>query len=150
LITKKNRRIFFITFGMILIIVLVTVWTLVKSYRPTPGKPYERLSVEEARNFMTYEDEYVVVDAREKQEYEKGHLEKAVNLPYDSIVSEADEVIGDRRTMVYVYGSTGDQSCAAAQKLADMGYQSITEIGAYSDWMLKETETENLLAVPLG
>lgn len=96
---------------------------------------------------MSYEAEYLILDVRSREDYEKGHLDEAVNIEYDSIVEKADDVLKDRGITVYVYGEDSAQSCAAAQKLSDIGYNSISEIGGYLDWLEIETENSVLMKV---
>ena len=140
--TKENRAIFYITWGCVIVTAVLIVSTLLRSHRPSQGRPYERLSVEDARLYMSYEAAYQIVDVRTKEQYSEGHLDGAVNIEYDRLVKEADNVLEDRGITVYVYGETSEQSCAAAQKLSDIGYNSISEIGTYTDWTVVETETE--------
>ena len=150
--TKENRKIFYITWFCVIVTAILIVATLIRSHRPSKGRPYERLSVEEARLYMSYEAEYLILDVRSRKAYEKGHLDKAVNIEYDSLVEKADDVLKNRGITLYVYGEDSSQSCAAAQKLSDIGYNSVSEIGSYLDWTsyLSEPETESLLADDLG
>ena len=60
------------------------------------------------------------------------------------------DLLPDTGCTVYVYGNTEQESCSAAQKLSDMGYTSISEIGAYGDWITAQSETENLMGDLLG
>lgn len=140
--TKENSRIFYITALCVTVTAALIVSTMIRSHRPSAGRPYERLSVEEARMYMSYEPEYLILDVRDRSSYEEDHLDQAVNIEYDSLVKEADNVLKDRNVMVYVYGETSEQSCAAAQKLTDIGYNSVSEIGSFRDWTIVETETE--------
>ena len=135
---KKIRIIFFLC---CLTVVLFTAWSAIRSFRPSRGKPYERLSVEEAYEYISYETGYCIVDVRAKEAYDRGHIKEARNLPFDEIVERADEVIPDRNMMLYVYGADEEQSCAAAQKLSDLGFTSVTETGSLEDWMNLEEET---------
>ncbi len=137
---KKICIIFMICTGLVIGCI---IWTLVRSYIPSWGKPYERLSAMEAREYMSYEADYCIVDVRDPASFEKGHVSGAVNLPYERIVEDADDVITNRGQMVYVYGEDSDQSCAAAQKLCDIGFLSITETGSYEDWLHPETESQS-------
>ena len=145
--TKENRKIFYITWFCVLVTAILIVATLIRSHRPSKGRPYERLSAEEAQLYMSYEAEYLILDVRSREAYNKGHLDNAVNIEYDSLVEKADEVLKDRGATVYVYGEDSGKSCAAAQKLSDIGYTSVAEIGTYSDWQMAETavETEIIL-----
>ena len=122
-------------------VVLFTAWSAIRSFRPSRGKPYERLSAEEAYEYISYETGYCIVDVREQEAYDRGHIKEARNLPFDEIVERADEVIPDRNMMLYVYGADEEQSCAAAQKLSDLGFTSVTETGSLEDWMNLEEET---------
>ena len=81
------------------------------------------------------------MDVRAKEAYDRGHIKEARNLPFDEIVERADEVIPDRNMMLYVYGADEEQSCAAAQKLSDLGFTSVTETGSLEDWTRLEEET---------
>lgn len=140
--TKENSKIFYITALCVVVTLGLIISTLIRSHRPSRGRPYERLSVEDARMYMSYEPEYLILDVRDHSSYEEGHLDDAVNIEYDSLVEKADDVLKNRSVMVYVYGETSQQSCAAAQKLTDIGYNSVSEIGSYRDWTVVETETE--------
>lgn len=122
-------------------VVLFTAWSAIRSFRPSRGKPYERLSAEEAYEYISYETGYCIVDVRAKEAYDRGHIKEARNLPFDEIVERADEVIPDRNMMLYVYGADEEQSCAAAQKLSDLGFTSVTETGSLEAWMNLEEET---------
>ncbi len=140
--TKENSKIFYITWFCVIVTAILIVATLIRSHRPSKGRPYERLTVEEARLYMSYEAAYLILDVRDREAYEEGHIEDAVNIEYDSLVEKADEVLEDRGITVYVYGEDAAQSCAAAQKLTDIGYNSVAQIGSYRDWTAVETETE--------
>ena len=115
-------------------VVLFTAWSAIRSVRPSRGKPYERLSAEEANEYISYETGYCIVDVRDQEAYDLGHVGEAMNLPFGEIVERADEVIPDRHMMLYVYGQDSEQSCAAAQKLSDIGFTSVTETGSYQEW----------------
>ena len=140
--TKENSKIFYITWFCVIVTAILIVATLIRSHRPSRGRPYERLTVEEARLYMSYEAAYLILDVRDREAYEEGHIEDAVNIEYDSLVEKADEVLKDRGITVYVYGEDAAQSCAAAQKLTDIVYNSVAQIGSYRDWTAVETETE--------
>ncbi len=145
--TKENSKIFYITWFCVIVTAVLIVSTLLRSHRPSQGKSYERLTVEDALRYMSYEPEYLIVDVRDQKLYEEGHLKDAVNIEYGKLVAQADEVLKDRGATVYVYGEDSGQSCAAAQKLTDIGYISVAEIGTYSEWQTAETaaETEMIL-----
>ena len=98
------------------------------------------LSAVEAKEYMSFEKRYCIVDVREKEEYDREHVKGARNLPIDQIVKRADQIVPERDMMLYVYGSDSGQSCAAAQKLCDLGYTSVTETGSMEDWIRLEQQ----------
>ncbi len=127
---KKIRIIFWVCTAAV---VISALWSLVRTLRPSRGKPYERLSVQEALEYMSFEPDYCILDVRSSELYEKGHITNALNLPANNIVHEAEEIIEDKNQMIYVYGQDEEESCMAAQKLSDMGFTSVSEIGCYED-----------------
>lgn len=131
---KKKIRIVFILCS--LTVIVFAVLSLIRSLRPSRGKAYERLSVEEAGEYMSYESAYCIVDVRDEEAYASSHVKGAKNIPYGKIVESADRILPDRDMMLYVYGTDSDESCAAAQKLSDIGFTSVTETGSYEDWIL--------------
>ena len=131
---KKKIRIVFILCS--LTVILFSAWSLIRSLRPSQGKAYERLSVEEASEYMSYESVYCIVDVREEEAYAASHVKGAKNVPYGKLVESADRMLPDRDMMLYVYGKDSEESCAAAQKLSDIGFTSVTETGSYQDWVL--------------
>ena len=145
--TKENQVIFIITWVCTGICILLTILSMIKAHRPSRGKPYERLTVEEALRFMSYEPDYRIVDVRDAAAYREGHLEEALNLPLDTIIEDAEKQFEDRAVMLYVYGKDPDESCAGAQKLTDAGFTSVAEVGSYDDWISyhAESETEGLM-----
>ena len=74
-----------------------------------------------------------------------------MNIPYSELVKKAPAILRDSSQSVYVYGSTLEESCAAAQKLSDMGYSGVAEIGSYADWQkhLRGMETESLMGATI-
>lgn len=147
----SREKIALITFLASLVTGLCAVFLLVRSVRPSAGKPYEMLEVTDARQFMSYEKNYMVIDVREPEQYSAGHLQRAVNIPFSELVKNAPVILRDSSQSVYVYGSTLEQSCAAAQKLSDMGYSGVAEIGSYADWQkdMSTTETESLMGATI-
>ena len=95
---------------------------------------YRQVSGEEAMEMMQTESGYLIVDVRTAQEYAAGHLPNAVNIPNESIGKEMPPQLPDTEQLIFVYCRSGRRSKEAAQKLADMGYLNIVEMGGINDW----------------
>lgn len=75
----------------------------------------------------------VLLDVRERDEYEGGHIPGSRNLPLSDI-AKAASVIADKTTAVFVYCLSGGRSSAAAAALRRMGYTDVHDIGGIGAW----------------
>ena len=94
-----------------------------------------RLTFEEAHRFLQLHPEAVLVDVREEEEYITGHARDAELLPVDELDAEsASLMIGSKETPVLVYCRTGRRSREAAQKLEELGYTEVYDMGGLVGW----------------
>ena len=93
-----------------------------------------QVSAAEAQKMMASEKDYVIVDVRTKGEYATGHIPKAINIPNESIDKTPPAELKDKNQLIFVYCRSGARSMQAAQKLANMGYTNIVEMGGIKDW----------------
>ncbi len=97
-------------------------------------KAYQQISQEEAKEMMDSQ-EVLILDVREQDEYDSGHIPGAVLLPVGSITEEsAAEVIPEKDATVLVYCRSGNRSKTAAKTLAELGYTGIYEFGGITTW----------------
>ena len=73
----------------------------------------------------------VLLDVRTPEEYRQGHIPNSKNLPLQNIQT-AVELIGDKRTPIFVHCLSGGRSSQAASVLERMEYQNVTNIGGIS------------------
>ncbi|KAA1297579.1 MAG: rhodanese-like domain-containing protein [SAR202 cluster bacterium] len=59
-----------------------------------PGEPYSRISSEEALEMQKNGDS-TVIDVRNEDEYEAGHVKDAIWIPVDEIVQRMEELPKD-------------------------------------------------------
>ena len=95
---------------------------------------YRQISQEEAKEMMDTRD-VVILDVREQDEYDSGHIPGAVLLPV-GVIEEgtAGEVISEKDSVVLVYCRSGNRSKTASSKLAELGYTNIYEFGGINTW----------------
>lgn len=77
--------------------------------------------------------DYCLVDSRDVKDYEKEHIETAINVPYYSI--EGNLPSENLFTIMIVYGYTKRSSIKAAEVLNELGYFNVVAFGAYSKWV---------------
>ena len=101
---------------------------------------YQQITQEEAKEMMDTQ-EVIILDVREQDEYDSGHIPGAVLLPVGSIDEDtAAEVIPEKDSTVLVYCRSGNRSKTASSALAELGYTNIYEFGGINTWPY-ETES---------
>ena len=102
---------------------------------------YQQITQEEAKEMMDTQ-EVIILDVREQDEYDSGHIPGAVLLPVGTINEEtAAEVIPEKDSTVLVYCRSGNRSKTASSTLAELGYTNVYEFGGINTWPY-ETEFE--------
>lgn len=69
----------------------------------------------------------VLIDVRSNSEYDLEHLNGAINIPYDVIGSNLDDIPKDKEIIVYC--QSGNRSSKAAKTLIDAGYKNVYDLG---------------------
>ena len=98
------------------------------------GAVYVNITAEEAKEIMDTEEGYVILDVREQDEYDAGHISGAILIPYTQIEAKANEMLPDKDQLILVYCRSGRRSKIAAEALAELGYTNIKEFGGILDW----------------
>lgn len=101
---------------------------------------YQQITQEEAKEMMDTQ-EVIILDVREQNEYDSGHIPDAVLLPVGTIDEDtAAAVIPEQDSTVLVYCRSGNRSKTASSALAELGYTNIYEFGGINTWPY-ETES---------
>ena len=98
------------------------------------GAVYVNITAEEAKQIMDSEEGYIILDVREQDEYDAGHIPEAILIPYTQIGEKAEDVLTDKDQMILVYCRSGRRSKLAAEALVELGYTNIKEFGGIIDW----------------
>ena len=100
----------------------------------TSDSSYEQITQEAAKE-MVESQEVIILDVREQDEYDSGHIPGAVLLPVGTIDdTTAAQVIPEKDSTVLVYCRSGNRSKTASAALADLGYTNIYELGGINTW----------------
>lgn len=95
---------------------------------------YQQITQEEAKEMMDTQ-EVIILDVREQDEYDGGHIPGALLLPVGTIdETTAAEVIPEKDSTVLVYCRSGNRSKTASSTLAELGYTNIYEFGGINTW----------------
>ena len=100
---------------------------------------YQQITQEAAKEMMDTQ-EVIILDVREQDEYDSGHIPDAILLPVDTIDEEtAAAVIPDKESTVLVYCRSGNRSKTASSTLAELGYTDIYEFGGISPGPMRQS-----------
>ena len=79
--------------------------------------------------------EAVIVDVREKDEWEEGHIPHAINLSRGTIELDIEEKVPDPNAMIICHCGGGGRGALAAESLQKMGYKNVRSIaGGLKGW----------------
>ena len=113
-------------------LVILTVW-LINPVLAGSGNP------EAARQaWPMIEQGALLIDVRTTEEFEQGHVEGALNIPYQEIDKLMSAIGTDKTRPVVVYCRSGNRSGKAKVVLETKGYTNIFNATGYE--ALKETK----------
>lgn len=92
---------------------------------------FETISARDLDQYVNNSN-YLIVDLREKEEYEKGHIEGAVHMDYDDIDNNTVSLPYDK--IIVMYCDRGGLSLMAAKKLSVSGYRIMSVIGGMKSY----------------
>ena len=95
---------------------------------------YEQITAEEAKKIMDSGEEHIILDTREQEEFDEGHIPNAILIPYTEIDTMAEGILTDKDAQILVYCRSGRRSKIAAESLAKLGYTNVKEFGGIIDW----------------
>jgi phage shock protein E len=75
----------------------------------------------------------IIIDVRTRGEFDEGHLEPALHIPYEQIGERIGEVTTDLDQQIMVYCRVGHRSGIAQETLRQMGYRNVVNGGGYED-----------------
>ena len=80
-------------------------------------------------------DEAVVIDVREKDEWDQGHIPGAIHMSRGTIELDIEEKVSDPNAMIICHCGGGGRSALAAENLQKMGYKNVRSMeGGLKAW----------------
>lgn len=77
----------------------------------------------------------VLIDVRENNEWEEGHIPGAKHVPRSYLEQRIENIVPDRTETVVLYCAGGVRSALAASDLLDMGYENVISMdGGFGAW----------------
>ena len=77
----------------------------------------------------------IVVDVRDKEEWDEGHIPGATHMSRGTIELDIEEKVPDPNAMIICHCGGGGRSALAAQSLQKMGYKNVRSMaGGLKAW----------------
>ena len=89
---------------------------------------FDLVSIDTARK-RAMEKGYIVVDLRSRSEFDKGHIENAINIPEGDI--RKIDSFGRKGDIWISYCRRGSLSFRLASEMANQGYKVMAVVGGY-------------------
>lgn len=84
-----------------------------------------------------------IIDIRSRQDFNESHITGAVSIP-GTVLLESVSASLELERDIYVYGSSNDESSAAADQLRAAGYKSVAELtGGLPAWQAIKGSVES-------
>ena len=81
---------------------------------------YEQITAEEAKKIMDSGEEHIVLDTREQDEFDEGHIPNAILIPYTEIENKAEEMLPDKDKLILVYCRRVDEAKSQPKVLQNL------------------------------
>lgn len=88
---------------------------------------FQTISMRQLEDLLNSRECFTLLDVRVREEFARGHLEGAVNIPLAELEAYACLIPRDRPVIVYC--ACGGQSLLAARQLSRMGYEAVNASG---------------------
>lgn len=92
---------------------------------------YQTMMIPEFEQLVKKEN-ITVLDVRELDEFQSGHIDGAVNLPLSGFPETAENL--EKETSYYVICHSGSRSQMACQYLSAKGFETTNIMGGMSAW----------------
>lgn len=106
---------------------------MIKTDKENTPKTITGEKAKEMMNSLS-KDDYIILDVRTDEEFEKGHIDGAILVPDYEIETKVKDVVKDKNKTVLIYCRSGNRSATAAKKMSALGYTNVYDFGGIIDW----------------
>ncbi len=97
---------------------------------------YSTITRKELEDKLENEEDFELIEVLDREDYEKGHIKGAINIPLSELGREVkDRFDEDRDLVVYCADINCGASPSAAEKLDQLGFENVYDYeGGKEDW----------------
>lgn len=104
-----------------------------EAQQQSSGRDYQDITPETLKQMISNENDLVIVDVREKEEFAEGHIAGAQLVPLSEFQSRVNELPKDKKVVLVCL--SGSRSSQAAAYLVQLGYNQVFNLdGGMSVW----------------
>lgn len=93
------------------------------------------VSIEEVKKMIDNKEDIILLDVRDGEEYETGHIPGAINISRGSLDFKVNLIIPDKNKKIIVYCGLDLRGPLATKSLNDLGYKkAVNMIGGLKAW----------------
>lgn len=91
------------------------------------------------------EPAFTILDVRDRQTFNEGHIMGAMPMPADELVARAVPSL-DKSRDIYIYGANDQETAQAAQQLRSNGFEHVSQLkGGLAAWKAIGGPTEGII-----
>lgn len=144
---KKLRKILF-TLGLVGIL-FTSACSNAKTNKVAEIKTMSGKELSDIEADKEKKEKVLVIDVREKEEYDAGHLAHAINMPISSFKDNIGKIEEFKNKDVILYCNSGKKSAEAAKILIDNGFTSVTNADGVKQYEYELKTYSNILGKDL-
>src|SRR5574344_1133379 len=81
------------------------------------------------------EKKVVVIDVRDKEDFDLGHIPIAISIPFQELEKKLQELSKEKLNVIYCYNQQCHLALKACRLLVQRGYPSIELEGGFRTWI---------------
>ena len=128
---------------LIIVIILSLIFLLYRNetseennLQDSTNLEYEiRTNIEQTKELISKDNDLIILDVRTKEEYDQGHIDGAILIPYDEIETHVKDIEKSKDKPLLVYCRSGRRSSIAIKTLKNKGFKKIYHMyEGYMNW----------------
>lgn len=93
------------------------------------------ISAHDYKDLRKRGDEHVLIDVRERDEWDAGHIDDAIHIPRGFLEFKIEQAVPDKNAEIVVHCASGGRSALSVQALRKMGYLNVKNLeGGYTEY----------------
>lgn len=91
-------------------------------------------NINDLKEYLLEDISMVIVDLRDMDSYNVGHIEGAISIPFEKIEELSQTNLLDKEQNIYVYSGTKEDSDKGAKALTKLGYTNVHSLGSIDEY----------------